>query len=128
MPGNWNRAEREVTPESAVISRRRWLKRIGYSTVGLAAGAGAWLWYHGTDRQVIDRGKYAGPGSDLYPFTINPKFSDAERALSPEAAIARYCNFYEFTSTKQVWRHVELFQPVPWSLEVTGLVAKPKTY
>jgi hypothetical protein len=73
MAGDWNRAEREVTPESAVISRRRWLRRVGYGAAALAAGAGAWLWYLGTDQQVIDHGKYAGPGSDLYPFAINPK-------------------------------------------------------
>jgi sulfoxide reductase catalytic subunit YedY len=128
MAGNWNRPEREVTPESAVLSRRRWLKRVGYGIAALAAGGGAWLWYRGTDKQVISHGKYTGPGADLYPFAVNPKFSDAERAVSSEAAVARYCNFYEFSPTKQVWRYVEPFQPVPWSLEVTGLVAKPKTY
>ncbi len=128
MSGNLSRPEREVTPESAVIGRRRWLKRVGYGAATLAAGGGAWLWYHGTDQEVIGRGKYIGPGADLYPFAVNPQFSDAERAVSPEAAIARYCNFYEFSSTKQVWRYVAPFQPIPWSLEVTGLVAKPKTY
>jgi sulfoxide reductase catalytic subunit YedY len=128
LSGNLNRPEREVTPESAVINRRRWLKRVGYGAVTLAAGGGAWLWYQGTDKEVIGRGKYIGPGADLYPFAVNPQFSDAERAVSPEPAIARYCNFYEFSSTKQVWRYVAPFQPIPWSVEVTGLVAKPKTY
>src|SRR5207249_1380343 len=118
----------EVTPESALSSRRRWLKRVGYGSVTLTAGAGAWLWYHGTDQQVIASGNYTGPSADLYPFPLNRKFNDAGREISSEATIARYCNFYEFSSTKQVWRYVEPFQPIPWSLEVTGLVAKPKTY
>jgi sulfoxide reductase catalytic subunit YedY len=128
MSESWNRPEREVTPESAVISRRRWLKRVSYGAAVLGAGAGAWLWYHGTDKQVIGHGQYTGPRADLYPFATNPKFSDADRAVSPETAVARYCNFYEFSSTKQVWRYVEPFQPIPWQLEVAGLVAKRKTY
>lgn len=128
MSESWNRPEREVTSESALVSRRRWLKGVGYGAAALTTGGGAWLWYQGTDKQVIGHGKYIGPGTDLYPFAINRKFRDAERAVSSEATIARYCNFYEFSSTKQVWRWVDSFQPVPWSLEVTGLVAKPKTY
>ena len=50
-----------------------------------------------------------------------------DRPLTPEGAAARYCNFYEFSSFKSVWRNVERFQPLPWTLEVTGLVARPKT-
>jgi sulfoxide reductase catalytic subunit YedY len=128
MSGNWNRPEREVTPESATISRRRWLAWAGIGTAAIAAGAGAWWWWHGTDEEVVSRGSYLGPGVDLYPASRNPDFRHADRDLSSETAVARYCNFYEFSSTKLVWRYVEPFQPLPWQLEVTGLVAKPKTF
>jgi sulfoxide reductase catalytic subunit YedY len=128
MSESWNLPESEVTPESAGISRRHWLKWAGLGTVALTAGGGAWLWYRGTDKEVLTRGHYEGPGGDLYPATRNPTFAKADRDLSAESAVARYCNFYEFTSTKQVWRHVESFRPIPWSVEVTGLVAKPRTY
>jgi len=128
MSRSWNFPEREVTPESAVISRRRWLRWIGLGTAALGIGAGAWWWYRGTDREVLTRGQYDGPGSDLYPAALNPRFREVDREVSAETAVARYCNFYEFSSTKQVWRHVQPFHPVPWSLEVTGLVAKPKTF
>lgn len=51
-----------------------------------------------------------------------------ERPLTEEAVAARYNNFYEFTSGKDVWRHVENFRVDPWSVEVTGLVAKPRRW
>jgi sulfoxide reductase catalytic subunit YedY len=51
-----------------------------------------------------------------------------DRPPTDEVETARYCNFYEFSFDKLVWRHVEGFQPVPWTLEVTGLVARPRSY
>src|SRR5260370_1037538 len=45
-----------------------------------------------------------------------------------EDDVARWCNFYEFSFNKDVWRHVEEFRPDPWKLEVGGLVAKPRTF
>ena len=51
---------------------------------------------------------------------------DGQMPDEPEAA--RYCNFYEFSTFKDVWRSVRPFQPVPWTLEVTGLVTKPRTF
>ncbi|HEV2949890.1 MAG TPA: protein-methionine-sulfoxide reductase catalytic subunit MsrP [Gemmataceae bacterium] len=129
MSESWNPGEREMTPESAVLSRRRWLKHAGLIGLpALAAGAGFWWWYRGSDQEVVNRGAYPGPGTDLYPARRNADFKEVDREISPETPVARYCNFYEFSKTKQVWRYVEPFQPVPWQLEVTGLVAKPKTY
>jgi sulfoxide reductase catalytic subunit YedY len=51
-----------------------------------------------------------------------------ERALTDPAVAARYNNFYEFTSGKDVWRLVDRFRTDRWSVEVTGLVAKPRTW
>ncbi len=129
MSESWNPGEREMTPESALLSRRRWLKRAGLIGVpALAAGAGFWWWFRGTDQDVVNRGAYPGPGADLYPARRNTDFKEVDREISPETPVARYCNFYEFSKNKQVWRYVEPFQPVPWQLEITGLVAQPKTY
>src|SRR5260370_25355341 len=125
---HWNLPGRDVTPESAALSRRRWLKWAGLGTAAISAGAGAWWWWKGTDAEVVTRGSYHGPGADLYPASRNPDFRAADRDLSSETAAARYCNFYEFSSTKQVWRYLEPFQPLPWQLEITGLVAKPTTF
>jgi len=124
----WQMPEREVTPESALVQRRAWLKWLGLGGIAAAAGAGLWWWSRGTDADVLARGQAAVPGADLYPAAVNPQFREVDRPLTLEADAARYCNFYEFSSGKQVWRHVDAFQPHPWTLEVAGLVARPRVY
>src|SRR5262249_9772468 len=122
-----NLPEREATPEAAVLSRRRWLKWLGLGGLALGAGAG-WGWGdRGSDAEVLASGQ-AGTGSGPYPARTNPRFRRVDRPLTDEAAAARYCNFYEFSTGKQVWRHVGAFRPLPWTLEVGGLAARPRTY
>ena len=131
MAGDWNLPERQVTPESAVVSRRRWLKlmAIGGAALGTVGAVGAfWWWYGGTDDDVVSRGKVLTADEGFYPAARNPRFSEVDRPLTAEAAAARYCNFYEFSSSKQVWRYIDHFQPLPWTLEVGGQVAKPRTF
>src|SRR6266478_6483207 len=129
MPRPFDLPEREATPEAAVLSRRRWLKWVGLGGVALAAGGGLWWWnYGGSDEDIFANGRVEVPGEDLYPASPEPRFQELDRPLTAEAAAARYCNFYEFSTTKQVWRYVRPFRPVPWTVEVTGLVAKPRTF
>jgi sulfoxide reductase catalytic subunit YedY len=125
----WNLPDRDVTPESVFRSRRRWLIGLGLAGVAAAAEGGWWWWNHSAaDEDVLAHGRVCTPGEQLYPAALNSQFRDLDRPLTAEAQNARYCNFYEFSSTKAVWRYVEPFQPVPWAVEVTGLVAKPRTY
>jgi sulfoxide reductase catalytic subunit YedY len=128
MSQPWGAPERELTPEGAVLSRRRWLKRIGAGA--LAAGAGIGLWWalrNGSDDDVLFTDE-EGPAADLYPASPAPKFRTADRPLTSEVDAARYCNFYEFSSGKSVWREVRKFRSLPWSVEVAGLVARPRQY
>jgi sulfoxide reductase catalytic subunit YedY len=129
MSAPWDLPERDVTQESALVSRRTWLKWAGLGGSAVAAGAGLWWWhYRGTDAQVLASGDTQAPLADLFPAPRNPQFAAGDRPWTLEAQAARYCNFYEFTGNKDVWRHVEPFQPLPWSIEVGGLVAKPRTF
>jgi sulfoxide reductase catalytic subunit YedY len=124
-----NLPERALTPESALLSRRRLLKALGIGGAGVALGTGVWWWTkRGSDAEVLAGGRGPLPGADLYPAARNARFGAVDRALTSEAEAARYCNFYEFNSGKQVWRYVQPFQPVPWTLAVGGLVAKPRTF
>jgi sulfoxide reductase catalytic subunit YedY len=131
MSQPWNLPEREVTPEAAVLSRRRWLKRLGLGGAAVAAGGaglGWWLWQNAPADEVLAAGAVEAPGKEFYPARPQPNFLELDRPLTAEADAARYCNFYEFSSGKQVWRSVKPFQPVPWTLEVGGLVSRPRTF
>ena len=129
MSNAWDLPDRGITPESAWPSRRRFLKWAGMGGIAVAAGAGVWWWKRkGFDAEVVAAGRVDAPGGYLYPAEINPQFRDLDRPLTAEAEAARYCNFYEFTMNKDVWRSIERFQPVPWKIEVSGLVAKPQTF
>jgi sulfoxide reductase catalytic subunit YedY len=68
-----------------------------------------------------------GKFSALYPAQVNARFP-IDRPQTGEADVARWCNFYEFAFDKAVWRHVDKFEPDPWTVEITGLVARPRTF
>jgi sulfoxide reductase catalytic subunit YedY len=122
---------REITPEKVVLSRRRWLKvAAGAGALGLIGGGAAyWTWMRpGSDEEVLDTADLDPPGSDLYPAKRSERFAKVDRPLTEEAQAARYTNFYEFSGRKDVWRVIEPFRPMPWKVEVTGLVARPHTY
>lgn len=92
------------------------------------------------DRRTFLAGSFAlaacGPARDEVAKTIpsidlraprNQKYT-LDRPLTDEITAASYNNFYEFTSNKDVWRHVDKFVVDPWRVEVSGLVANPRTY
>src|SRR5262245_52753759 len=130
MSETWNAPQRDVTPEAAVLSRRRWLARLGLGGLALA-GAGGGLWYalkRPDPEQVLGHQQENAPGANLYPAALNTKFMDAGRPLTDEKEAATYCNFYEFTGGKAVYRHIDPFRTAPWQVEVKGMVARPRTY
>ncbi|HET7745771.1 MAG TPA: protein-methionine-sulfoxide reductase catalytic subunit MsrP [Vicinamibacteria bacterium] len=111
----------EATSESAVLGRRRVLQGLAGGGLGVAAGvlAGCGV-----------RGHAASSPAPSYPplgAARSPRFT-VEGPLTDEAAAARVNNFYEFTQDKDVHRYVDKFQPKPWTVEVTGLVQKPRTW
>src|SRR5262245_37346211 len=129
MSQPWDLPERAVTPPSVYLRRRRWLKWVLAAGAAAAAGAGLRrLLPGGTDEDVIKAGEVMLPGEGLYPAAPNPKFTDAGRPLTAEAEAARYTNFYEFSITKEVWRYVNTFRPHPWTVQVRGLVHRPRTF
>src|SRR5262245_29033539 len=99
MSRPWNLPEREVTPEAAVLSRRRWLKwaGLGAGVLGTAGagGAAAWWWFgdHVPADEVLAAGRVEVPGADRYPAPRNDRFREVDRPLTAESDAARYCNF-----------------------------------
>jgi len=106
----------EITPEHLYLSRRRFLKGIGAlaaSTLVLGAcGPGA------TPSPTAPSGAQPGAGKD-----------DSGDELTPEDAINSYNNYYEFSLGKEeVARLAQDFKASPWTVEVGGLVGKPRTF
>jgi sulfoxide reductase catalytic subunit YedY len=130
MSREWDLPEKDVTPPEIGLSRRRMLRLLAVGGAGgLAAGAGLWWFsYQGSNEEVLGGGRFEGPAGDLYPGKLNPGFADGGRALTDEAEAARYTNFYEFSSFKWVWRQIEPFHPLPWTIAIAGMVARPRTY
>ncbi len=138
MADDWNSPQKDITPEDVVLNRRKWLRRAGLATAGLvtAGGIGAGVWWHyfgGTDNAVLQAGRIGPlPETDWDPNSIYPlerprQFAQVDRPITEEPVAARYCNFYEFASTKNVWRYVSDFQPHPWTIRIDGEVEEPKT-
>jgi sulfoxide reductase catalytic subunit YedY len=106
----------EITPEHLYLSRRRFLKGISAlaaSTLVLGAcGPKA------TPSPTAPSGAQAGAGN-----------GESGDELTPEEAINSYNNYYEFSLGKEeVARLAEDFRTSPWTVEVGGLVGKPRTF
>ena len=127
MSQPWNSAGRDITPEAAFMTRRRWL---GAAVLGLGAVGGGlyWRFRPGTGAEVLGTEQENPPGADLYPAAPDGRFVDAGRPMTADEEAAAHTNFYEFSSLKDVWRYVGPFHPDPWQVEVAGLVERPRTY
>jgi sulfoxide reductase catalytic subunit YedY len=115
IPRGWEIPEREATPESALLARRSFLGGLAAAGAGMLACA---------PRLAAEARK-----APLAPLaaTRSARFA-LDGPLTDETATATYNNFYEFSMNKDVWRHVEKFRTRPWTVEVTGLVHKAKTW
>ncbi len=136
----WKIPESEATPEKEFMNRREALKRLGAYGLGagalftgfdqfsgLLAGPGIFGLFEKDDRKrIIEVPKT--PTSHLYPAGRNGKYTLGGRTLTDEMVAAKYNNFYEFSSNKDVYKHVDDMETRPWKIEVTGLVEKPRTF
>ena len=118
----WSIPEREATPESVFLDRRKFLAG------SLSVVAGGVLGAHGLAGTAEAKTKPPKDMTlDLYPAKRNPAFT-LDRPLTQEAVAAKYNNFYEFGGTKSIHLLVKRLKTRPWQVKVGGLVRKPKTY
>ena len=129
----WDLSQSDHTPIE-VYKNRKFHRREFLKSMGLAAGAGLAGTLAGCTRADEDEVAKAGAVEPL-PKEIGSVYP-AKRNLSfeygrPETAkrdAAEYCNFYEFCGGKNVWEFVQDFKPSPWSFEIDGLCAQPRTF
>ena len=107
----------EITPYSQYLSRREFLKAAGI--VGGAALLAACA-PSVTESTVPESEASAIPSG---------KADELGDPANSYEDITNYNNYYEFTTDKEgVARLAQKFNPKPWTVEVYGLVNKPKTY
>ncbi|HET7434829.1 MAG TPA: protein-methionine-sulfoxide reductase catalytic subunit MsrP, partial [Thermoanaerobaculia bacterium] len=118
IPKPWQIPEREATPESAYFSRRSFLAALGIGAIAACSSR---------DEEEAKIAATLPKAAAPYPVKRNARYV-LDRPLSNEINAARYNNFYEFTADKDVWKRTAAFHVEPWTVEVTGLVAKPLKY
>lgn len=107
----------EITPYSQYLSRRDFLKAAGILTGSALLAACA--------PSVTET---AVPAKDT-PVIPSGKMDELGDPANSFEDITHYNNYYEFTTNKEgVASLAEDFNPSPWTVEVFGLVNKPKTF
>ena len=118
----WEIKEREVTPEPVYRDRREFLKRMGIVTLGAAA----WTAFPGLFGVARALAQTQGSSPSVKQ---NPKVQDGNKspAVTPEAIVSQYNNFYEFGVQKDnIWRLAKAMETKDWTLSVGGSVDKPQ--
>lgn len=129
----WNENERDITPEDAFVNRRSFIGAAVKGGVSVAVGTAAayWLLRGRTMAEAPDALKETLKPPDGSAFTACDRVAgyEVERPMTDELVAARYNNFYEFgTDKERCWREAQNLSVRPWTIEVGGLVEKPKTF
>src|SRR3990172_724209 len=114
----------EITPEDVYLNRRQFMKVSGLALGMLAltaCGVGS-----NTDTPEITEGASVASTDTPMPGKTTDELGDS---LTTFEDITHYNNYYEFSVDKEaVAGKSEGFATRPWTVEVGGLVNKPKTY
>ena len=119
----------EITPEQTYLSRRRFMKGAGALVASslILAACGSPEPTPTPVPAVVVPPTATPAGAVLPPLTATADELGAD--LTTYDAITNYCNFYEFTTRKEgVAELAQDFQTSPWTVQVGGLVHKPKTF
>jgi len=119
--------ESELTPESVYFNRRDFLKGVGAVTTfalglnGCAPGSDEAVNEHPElNPTPLEKTVYPAPRQTRYKM---------DRPLTKEVVAAHYNNYYEFSETKEdVDHHAQKLKIQGWTVEVSGLVQKPRTF
>jgi methionine sulfoxide reductase catalytic subunit len=113
-------ASSEITPEYLFRSRRQFIKAAGALALGGVALAAC-----GREAAPPTAASTSAP----VPTQLAGETDELGDALTSYEAVTGYNNFYEFTTDKEgVAGLAKDFKTTPWTVEVGGLVNKPKTY
>ena len=112
----------EITPEDVYINRRQFMK-LGALALGASILAGC---------APAGDVKTSAPPTLLATEQVAPQEGLTDELGDPLTSfkdVTNYNNYYEFTTTKELVASLsENFVTNPWTIEVGGLVNKPKTF
>ncbi|WP_422931806.1 protein-methionine-sulfoxide reductase catalytic subunit MsrP [Singulisphaera sp. PoT] len=128
MPGPDRIPSSEITPPEAYFNRRAFM-RAGAAAASLATTAAVYRRLNRPGSESIE----TAPLRDLAAGTGKPDDLASgfrtEEAKTPLERVGNYNNFYEFTTDKEgVAAAAVGFVSRPWTVEVGGLVRKPKVF
>ena len=104
----WKLKDNNVTSEHIYHSRRDFLKIIGAGSIFLPSAS------------LISSPAF----SSFYPPAVNKSYL-TNRPLTAKSLATTYTNFYEFGSSKNIWRRASKLKTEPWSITIDGLVDNP---
>ncbi len=116
----------EITPKDVYLSRRKFLKALGFTAASTVLAACA------VDLGGDQPAEPAAPGEPTAASQPQPQAEgdsdELGRALTSYEDVTGYVNYYEFDLGKTKPPEVAKdFPTSPWSIEVGGLVNKPQT-
>jgi sulfoxide reductase catalytic subunit YedY len=112
----------EITPYSVYLSRRDFLKTAGILTGSALLAACA---PRVTESAVPEGEASEAPAATSLPMKVD-EFGDPANSFED---ITNYNNYYEFSTGKEsVAPLSQDFKASPWTVEVYGMVSKPKTF
>lgn len=109
----WAISEDLATPEHVYLNRRELIKAMG---LGVATTA-----LSGMALPKIALGAVTG-----LPAERNPAFT-LERDITDEEDATTYTNFYEFGSSKKIWKAAQALKTNPWPITIDGMVEEEMT-
>lgn len=110
-------APSEITPRDVYLDRRRFLAGMGLTASALALGYGL------RDHLAAPAPVHAAPlKTAKSPYSVSDK-------VTPLESVSQYNNFYEFgTGKSDPAKNAHTLITSPWSVEVGGLVKKPRNF
>ena len=132
---SWELRENQVTAEGDYHNRRSFLRKAAGGSLLLGAGAILSACDDGpaqarqeataaSDSVQLAAATAEDPSAHLYPVPRNLSYR-IERALTAEQEATTYTNFYEFGSSKNIWKAARALPLRPWTLSIGGMVDKP---
>ena len=114
----WDVIDYRTTDENVYLNRRSLLRAMGIAGVGLASASVV----DGSFAPLVSSARAASITG--FPATRNPAFT-LDRPVTVEEEAITYTNFYEFGSSKNIWRKARKLVTDPWIFTIEGLVDNP---